>query len=170
MALRIALTYANGSCKQVPTSCMPILANIPLHIPLTTSSPTQAHSLQHKPAATGFNTCFTVQEAWLWQGYQLTLMKYDPSIVPEVPKLQQLPHIPWSFTGVTAPAGQQWLSFLTGTHYPNTLLSLTGAYPTDRLQVLLIYSPKTIHVVYISHHASTKLHHWSGTTKIKGPW
>ncbi len=34
---------------------------------------------------------------------RLTLMKYDPSIVPLVPKLQQLPQIPWSFTGVTAP-------------------------------------------------------------------
>ena len=32
-----------------------------------------------------------------------TLIKADPSSVPVVPKLQQLPHIPWSLTGVTAP-------------------------------------------------------------------
>lgn len=36
----------------------------------------------------------------------ITLMKSDPSNVPVVPKLQQLPHIPWSLTGVTAPSNE----------------------------------------------------------------
>ena len=38
-----------------------------------------------------------------WQSsYLHTLMKRDPSRVPVVPKLQQLPQMPWSLTGVTA--------------------------------------------------------------------
>ena len=36
----------------------------------------------------------------------LALMNREPSMVPVVPKVQQLPHMAWSFTGVTAPEEQ----------------------------------------------------------------